>query len=428
MASCLEAKPPSSRSRPREGTGRRLAWWAFALLSWGPASALRAQDKPASPGQDGFVIQSEHGAYRLRVAGYVQLNARFYLGDQAQATTDSFLLRRARPIFQGTVANRFDFYLDPDFGLGQAALLDGYLDARFSPALRLRAGKFKAPFGFERLQSGSALWFIERGLPTGLAPNRDLGVQVHGEGAGGTVAYAAGVFNGVADGGSADSDTGDGKDLAGRIWLRPFGRRLGKSVRNLGFGFAVTHGKHEGALPSYKSGGQLTFFSYAAGVAAAGTRTRVSPQASWTMGPVGVFGEWVQSSQEARKNATTPPVRLTHRAWQAALAILLTGEDAGFGNVKPRRPFEPGKGLGAIEAAVRVNGFDIDADAFAAGLADPARSAQTARAWGVDLNWHLNRHLKYSAHFERTTFSGGAAAVGNRQPENALLLQSQVAF
>jgi phosphate-selective porin OprO/OprP len=191
---------------------------------------------------------------------------------------------------------------------------------------------------------------------------------------------------------------------------------------------AATTGKQDGALPTYKSGGQLTFFSYATGVSAAGTRTRLSPQASWSYKRIGLFGEWARSRQEVRRSAASPLVRVEHRAWQAALAIVLTGEDATPGAVKPRSVFEPGKGTGALELALRVNGFDADEDAFALGLADPAKAARKARAWGLGLNWYLSRHLKQSVDYERTKFTGGAAASGDRTTENALFIRSQVSF
>jgi len=406
---------------------------ALVTLLLGTSELQAGEEKAPAPPQakadpDGFVIQSADGAYRLRLGGYVQLDGRFYSGDEAQLGVDTFLLRRVRPIVQGTVARYVDFYLNPDFGGGQTVLQDAYLDAHYHPALRLRVGKFKTPFGLERLQSGSALLFVERALPTALAPNRDLGAQLHGVLAGGVVSYAAGVFNGVTDGGSADGDTNDGKELAGRLWLQPFKRQKGKGVRNLGFGFAATRGHQEGALPSYKTGGQLAFFSYASGVTAAGTRTRISAQASWTMGPVGVLGEWMRSSQEVSKSATAPSLRLDHRAWQVALAFVLTGEDTTLGTVRPRHAFESGQGWGALELTARVNGFDVDGDAFAAGLADPARSARAARAWGVGFNWYLNRHLKQTLDYERTTFTGGAGAGSDRKPENALFFRSQITF
>jgi hypothetical protein len=81
----------------------------------------------------------------------------------------------------------------------------------------------KEPVGLERLQSGANLLFIERGLPTQLVPNRDVGVQLHGKVWGNTLAYQVGYFNGVEDGGSGDIEvTDDGKDPAARLFVHPF--------------------------------------------------------------------------------------------------------------------------------------------------------------------------------------------------------------
>ena len=121
-------------------------------------------------------------------------------------------------------------------------------------------GKFKSPVGLERLQSATALAFVERAYPTALVPNRDVGVMLHGNLAGGVVAYAAGVFNGAPDGGSVDLDLADGKDVAGRLFLSPF-KRGGGALEGLGFGIAGTTGKQTGALPAYRSGGQVSLLT-----------------------------------------------------------------------------------------------------------------------------------------------------------------------
>jgi hypothetical protein len=60
--------------------------------------------------------------------------------------------------------------------------------------------------GLERLQSGSELLFVERGLPTNLVPNRDVGAQLFGDLFDGTISYALGAFNGVPDLGNGDLD------------------------------------------------------------------------------------------------------------------------------------------------------------------------------------------------------------------------------
>jgi phosphate-selective porin OprO/OprP len=388
--------------------------------------AEKPKDAPVkvTAGADGFVIQSADGEHRLRITGYAQGDGRFFLSDDDDAATDTFLLRRARPIVQGTLARRFDFTIVPDFGGGQTVLQDAYLDARFTPAFRVRVGKYKAPFGLERLQSASNLLFVERAFPASIAPNRDVGIQVHGEVAGGAFAYAAAFLDGVPDGGSVDTDTNDGKDVVLRGFLLPLKKR--KDGPQVGLGFAASFGKQDGPAPSYRTPAQQAFFSYAQGVTASGSRERISPQGYFYAGPFGVIGEYVRSTQRLR--GATDRVKVTNDAWQAAASVYLTGEKAGWSAVKPSKPFDPSKGRwGALELAARVHALDVDDDIFTGGLADPTRIASKAEAWTVGLTWYLNRNVKYVVNFEQTRFDGGRAG-GDRRKENAVLVRAQVSF
>ena len=375
-------------------------------------------------GADGFTVQSSDGEARLQITGWVQADGRFLLGRADQAGVDTFLLRRVRPILRATLFGRFDVAVVPDFGGGQTVLQDAYLDARFAPAFRVRAGKFKTPFGLERLQSGSNLAFVERALPTSIAPNRDVGIQVHGEIAGGVVAYAAALLDGVPDGGSVDMDTADGKDVALRVFAAPFKKR--KQGPQLGLGLAATSGRQDAPAPSYRTPAQQAFFSYATGVAASGPRRRISPQAYFYAGPFGLLAEYARSRQRLARGGER--FEVANQAWQVAASFFLTGEKAGWNAVSPARPFEPSKKQwGALELAARVHALDVDDDVFARGLADATKAASKAAAWAVGLNWHLNRNVKYVVNFERTRFEGGRAG-GDRRPENALLARAQVVF
>jgi phosphate-selective porin OprO/OprP len=374
---------------------------------------------------EGFVVQSASGDYRLQFNSIVQADGRFFTGDTARLATDTFLLRSARPILQGTVAGRFDFYLAPDFGQGQSLVQDAYLEARFSPKLRFRAGKFKAPFGLERLQSESNTLFVERALPTDIVPNRDVGLQLSGDLGGGVFSYAAALLNGVSDGASADLSTGDARDAAVRGFLRPF-RKAGGPLRGLGVGVAATFGRQQGSLPAYRTPGQVVFFNYVQGASADGHRTRLSPQANFYGGPVGLIVEYARSTQSVRKDPVAAEV--TNQAWQVAASWLITGEKATPNGVRPRRAFDPGKGQwGALELAARVHQIKVGADAFDLGLADLRKSARQAKAWGVDLNWYLNRNVKYVVNVEHTEFDGGAAT-GDRESETVFFFRAQVAF
>ena len=423
----------------------------LATLAILAAPPLRAQEKPSGPpapaaeaekpvekpiekknpaasaSSEGFLIQSEGGDFRLQLRGYAQLDGRFFSGDEAAVAVNNFLLRRVRPILQGTVGKYFDFNITPDFGGGTAVLQDAYLDFHYSPKLRLRAGKFKPPSGIERQQSATVTAFVERAFPTALLPNRDVGFQLYGELASGIVAYAAALLDGAPDGGSVDTDLNDSKDLGGRVFFSPF--KKGKSpLKDLGFGIAGTTGKQTGPLPAYRSGGQVSIVTLLTGITYDGTRKRYVPQLSFYSGRFGLLAEYAHSESTVMKPDGTP-ADLEGKAWQTTATLALTGDKASFTGVKPQKPFDPSKGhWGALELAARVNGIELGRQAVDAGLVDPAKSVRKAFAWGVGLSWSLNRNVKQMLDYERTTFTGGAASGQDREPENAIFMRTQISF
>ena len=173
-------------------------------------------------GPGGFFIHSQDNSYNLRIGGYMQADGRFYLSEP-KPTGSEFLIRRLRPYFEGTVGKYYDFRFMMDFGQGATTLQDAYADIHYWSQFRLRVGKFKEPVGLERLEEDRALKFVERGLPTALVPDRDLGFNFHGDLFAQRLEYALGLFNGTPDNtATVDSDNNDGKDFAGRIFVHPF--------------------------------------------------------------------------------------------------------------------------------------------------------------------------------------------------------------
>lgn len=404
------------------------------------AKAEKAKENPVLiAGKDGFGFKSADGNFSLRLRGYVQADGRFFFDDDTKVGTDRFLLRRVRPIVEGTLFKDFAFRIMPDFGGGSTTLQDAYIDWRKWPEFQVRAGKFKPPVGLERLQSGTNLEFVERAFPTGLVPNRDVGVQLSGDFWGGVLQYAGGVFNGVTDGGSGDVDNNDGFDFAGRLFAHPFRRTDIEPLQELGLGFSATWGDQNGSpgtpnLTTYRSQGQLVFFRYLSAtpataantVVADGDRIRFSPQGYWYWGPFGLLGEYVLSQQEVKLAGATE--RLEHEAWQIAAYWVVTGEKASFKGVTPRKNFDlKGGGWGALELVGRVQGFDADDDSFPV-YASPAASADEAFAWGVGLNWYLNRNVKLSSTYEQTKFDGGAAGGSDRETEKVLFGRIQLVY
>lgn len=413
-------------------------------------AAQKTKDAPIlAAGADGFALKSADGNFVLRLRGYAQADGRFYLHDEARNGTDTFVMRRVRPILEGTVYRDFDFRIMPDFGNGAASssiLQDAYVEWHYWPWLKIRAGKYKVPVGLEWLQQDTWTSFTERGLPTDLVPQRDVGLQLSGDLFGGAVSYAAGVFNGVADGTLADSDNFDSKDGAARIFIQPFKTTDIDPLKGLGFGAGGSIGNQQFTststnLPSYKTTGQNTFFSYRSGVAPDGLEYRISPQGYYYWGPLGLLGEYVIADQQLRAGATRQYVH--NSAWQAEASFVLTGENASYNGVTPRHPFDPKSGQwGAWEIVARYGALHVGGNAFsanptAAGLrfADPTKSAQDAREVGVGLNWYLNKNVKLVLDYERTAFNGGAGTasastytVKDRETEQTVFTRAQFGF
>ena len=400
------------------------------------AKATTATTPTVTASRDGLSVRSADNAFSFRLRGYVQSDARFFGASGPVAPGSStFLLRRVRPVFEATAYKYFGLRLMPDFGGGQAVLYDAYLEAKPNAALNVRVGKFKPPIGLERLQSATDVRFIERGLPTALVPNRDVGVQLHGDLAQSRVQYQVGAFDGAPDAANLDGDAATGKDVVGRVFVRPFATNT--SGPDLGIGIAASSGTEQGtvatpALGSYRTTGQLALFRYRADgtapntVLAQGRRTRVAPQGYLYVGPVGVLAEYVRSTHEVRRAANV--AELTNQAWQISGGWVLTGERESYTSITPDHPLDGSKsgGLGALELVARYGVLTADAAAFPT-FADPATQPRRARAAGVGLNWRLTRGLLFAANYERTQLDAPETATV-RQTEQAVLTRLQLGF
>lgn len=402
----------------------------------------KAPDTPVitANAKDGFSIKSPDDAFKLKINGYLQADARLFTDNDksfaATGTTDNFLLRRVRPTFEGTVFKYFDYRLSPSFDSGTAALQDAYLEYRYAPEVKLRAGKFKAPFGLERLQSSASTTFVETAYPTALTPNYDTGFQVSGDIWEGVVSYAVALSDGATEGGSTDTDTNNDKELAARLFISPFKLSNNEVLRGLSAGVATTFGHQEGTsvLPTLRSPGQASIFTYTSGVFADGPRTRFSPQLSWYYGPLGVLAEYVTSTQQLTRGAFQD--KFENTAWEITGSYVLTGEDASYKGVAPLKNFDPGAGTwGAWEIAGRYHELEIDDDLFTQKypnntFANIDASVSKAESLGLGFNWYLNRSVKVQFDYEHTEFTGGAPrdTLVNRPDENAVLGRFQIAY
>lgn len=508
------------------------------------AAAAKKKETPiVKASEKGFGLQSADGQHEIKLRGLIQADYRDFAEgtnltakaasgastagylDNTEAANSTTLLRRVRPTIEGTVFGKYDFRFTPEFGDGKSQVIDAYLDARFADYFKVRAGKFKPFVGLERLQSGADIKFIERSYVSSILPNRDTGIAVYGDVLGGKLSYALGVHNGVADGGdnTTASDINKDKDYAARIFATPF-KDSDNALAGLGIGLAGTYGNVSGTTKDtvngstteltsgYKTEGQQTFFRYVDGSVlrsgigegvfptagssgvtvsagpgpswlahADGRRYRLAPQANYYYGPFGLLAEYVRESQEVSIGARNlKKTTLNNDAWEIAASYLLTGEDASFKGVKPKRNFDlDNGGWGAWEIVGRYNELNIDKDAFTFGnlgttagvtanqttgsgaagtlqnlnhylYADPKASAKSAKTWTAGINWYVNPEVKISLNYLQTSFDGGGGSltsstgatgsnstyadlvkrggVRDREDERALLARFQIAF
>ncbi len=415
----------------------------------------------------GITLSSADGANFLRLRGLVQADARAFFNDDPALTNNStFLLRRARLIFEGTFNKNTSFLVTPEFAGSAPTIVDAYANFALSPSFQVRAGRFKEPVGLEQLQSDSAALFIERSLASQLVPNRDLGVQLGGDLLNGTLAYAAGIFDGVPDGSNngavtgttVNADSDKDKDLAVRLFALPFKNDVASPLRGLGFGLAASTGREKPAsgLAAYRTAGQQTFFSFRTQSAAAASKTnytavpdgttwRLSPQAYYYYGPFGILGEYAVSTVNVRPNFPTtfvgsPKVELKNTAWQLAVGYVLTGEDATYTGVVPKADFDWASGSwGAWEIVARYESLDLDDKAFGspgagyASLADKNNNASKVSGFDLGLNWFLSKTVRASLNYYHSNFGLTAGAVPTTRAllnndESALVTRLQIAF
>jgi phosphate-selective porin OprO/OprP len=393
-----------------------------------PANPAPQHYGPVSFRHDGLWFSTQDGSTHLQVHGYLQADDRMFSSTTHAEELDTFLFRRIRPLFEGTLFNAVDFRFMPDFGQYNPQIQEAYLELKTLPFAKLRVGKFKEPIGLEVLRQDRDLTFAERSLASDLVPLRYIGAQLSGSLLKNSISYQGGYFDGSSDGSNGIfTQWAHGNEGAGRLFLQPFAATGVNALHQFGFGVAGSAGSQHGSIPGLKTMAQTTFFKYSSTAVADGQHNRVSPQAYYYVGPLGLMGEYVLSSQDVLNKGVVGTMR--NQAWHAEASVMLTGEKNTYGTIRVRNSFEPNRGfrhLGGVELAARVSQLAIDGDAFS-GFAKSTTAAQQAKEVGLGVNWILNQYVKLMTDYEHTGFrmANGATPLHD---ENVLMTRIQLAF
>jgi len=393
------------------------------------AFTTEQKSSPVSAHRDGLWFSTADGATKLHVHGYIQSDDRMFSSSTHGEELDTFLFRRIRPLFEGTLFNAVDFRFMPDFGQNNPQIQEAFLELKTLPFAKLRVGKFKEPIGLEVLRSDRELTFAERSLASDLVPLRYIGAQLSGAVLSNSITYAAGYFDGSSDGSNAVfTQWAHSNEAAARAFFHPFATTDVAAIKQFGLGVAGSAGAQHGAIAGLKTEGQTTFFKYSSTAVSNGQHNRLEPQAYYYAGPFGLMSEYVISSQDVLNKGVSGRVR--NEAWQVAGSVVLTGEKNTYAGVRPRNATENAPGFrrfGAVELALRYSTLRIDGGAFPL-FASAATAPQQAREQGVGVNWYLNRYVKLETDYEHTGFRMASVSATPLHSENVLMSRIQLAF
>jgi phosphate-selective porin OprO and OprP len=274
-------------------------------------------------------VQQRGPEIKLVLGGFVQINfedsnAFAFNGNFGQsAIDDRFRLRRARLNLTGDYAEQFDFKVEGDFGQNDGtnsnrtafSATDIWLNWHLFPAVQIKAGQYKAPFGLEQLTPDYSLLTIERTLPTGaITPDRQIGIELWGKpftsiwpNQKDLLTYYAGIFNG--NGRNTTVNDNNNFMYVGRLESTLFKDVFGKGSY-LKLGADVLNSRDDKGVNISQSGnllvnsdGSLSPFT----LPGADERTAWSVDAWLKMGPFDLIGEYLQEKVNGRTVNGVPP-------------------------------------------------------------------------------------------------------------------------
>ena len=138
----------------------------------------------------------------------------------------SFRIRRAKTKFEGWAYTKdltYEVQLNwPDTANPLEDVAINYDLTKGKKTFQLKFGQYKVPFGRQELTSSGSQQFVDRALASNeFARGRDIGLQLWGLPAGGTIDWRVGIFNG--NGRTVSRNDNDKYQVNARVTWQPFG-------------------------------------------------------------------------------------------------------------------------------------------------------------------------------------------------------------
>lgn len=439
---------------------------------------------PPNPNPPMFMIQSADKSNSLEFHSWIQADQDIFFNAQGleinngtseveilnRNTIDRIWMRRVRPSIEGTVYDYFQYFVNPDFGLGQPRIYDAFMDINYYRGLGLQIGQqMSLVSGIENYFTNfdylTRAFVQEEGYPSMMAPDREFGFMIHGTlGPSGHEPYYRGlslfgfddffsyqfaIMSEVADntepGFNPISETNfssatsaiANKNYEGRLFLNPFIAIEKSFLQHLGVGVAasISSPTNNANLPDLYSVGQNSIVFYNDLVVANGARNRIHPEGFWYYGPFGILADWTKTMQTLIYGTSTNylypgSIKDSNTASQIQFIYNLTQEDFNLFHLEPNQKFKPFEkdAYGAWQLVFRLSKMNIDSSLFKANYisgnktvyvyADPRQSVQSASTWSIGVNWFWTQHLRFTTEYDQTNFEGGCSTGALNAPVN----------
>ena len=378
---------------------RAIVSAALQLAVAVPAAAQAAQTPEERSGDEGrkWLVMEDRpslrlGALRVDLTSKLDLTVR----DAPDADVDAQMEQRRIGV-DGRLFDVIGFQIERELRDDERPWRDVFVELRKWRALRVRGGRFKVPFGQERLISVSDLDFAARSIPTeALTPGRDTGVELNGRILGRALSYRAGVFQHDGDVSRGGTDSPAGRTVAARVVSTPFAWTRSRALQRIDVGLSVATGEVPQGLNSLRAR-TSDGFEAVSPVYVGGTRVRVAADAAFASGPLSLKGEFLQARDQrlhqGLRDENLPDV--VARGWYGSATSFVRGRLRSNG--APRTPLFGG-GIGAIQIAARVESLAIGSNAPGEPALRNPRAAHMLpndiRALTLGVNWFPVRFVK----------------------------------
>jgi phosphate-selective porin OprO/OprP len=365
---------------------------------------------------NGFNLQREDGAFKLKFGGRTQLDGAVIsesdglsddlraLGGEGQGNGVEF--RRARIFFEGTVYERLFFRAQYDFAEGEPAFKDVYMGLKgLGPVGTIQVGQFKEPFFLDEQTSSNYITFMERPLSNAFFPDRNVGVMAFNNLADKRVLWQVGTFRDSDDFGRVFSNFSDTDwDVAARLTGLPVWSDDGSRFLHLGAGY-VHRFRGESERYRQRPEAHLADRFVDTDPITATDSNVFGAELAWVHGPFSLQSEYTHSLVNGDEGQDD----VDFWGAYAQVSYFLTGEHrvyeqeyGRFGRVKPNANFNPAKGeWGAFEIAARYSYLDLD---------DRNKSGGKLSDVTAGINWHLFPNARIMLNYVHADVSEREAA------------------